>query len=762
MADGSIVFDTKIDNKELTAGLKEAKEQIKKVEAEIRNERKYVDDLYKQLEKTPNDDGIQKNIRNHEDALQRLYNEWDMLEAKITQVGTKAPEGGEKAPERGLKASLGRLIEGMKGITKTGAEKLLGLFRKEAKKTAAESDSLGKSIFSLKNIFKLFAGGMIMRQLINWGKEGFTNLLRYSDQVNKSLSGLSSSFGAFKNSIAAAFAPLLNAVAPVLQKIIDYCTAAANAIARLFAMIGGKATYTKAIKQNKDLAASYAGVGAAAEEAKGQAAKFDEFNIVGQDKNAGGGGGGGVDVGSMFDTEAVGETTELAKRLKAIIDDIKAIAKTIAEKWKEAWEYNDNGKVIMETLRQILWDILDTIKVITGATLEWAKNLDLRPLVTGIRDLLVALEPVIDTIGDAIEYVWIHAILPIAKWILEGVLPAFLEIIAGLLQILNPLLEVLGEAIAYVFENFIKPFTDSIGEGVVKILNTLADWLKDIAKWIEKNRDFMGDVAKLLVTLIAGFASYKAIVTAVSAVVTAFGAVMSFIAANPIVLVIAAITALIAILVKACGGWEEFKKKVVAVINTVVSALDRAGWHISDIIGNLKTVLNGLITFITGVFSGNWRQAWEGVKTIFKGVFDMLANIVKVALNAVIRSVNSLQFTAPDWVPGIGGQRFGFNIPYLASGAYVPPNAGEFMAVLGDNKREGEFVAPESKLQEAVVNAMRMAGGSRDDEILSALNTLIAVVKAKPTGITKKQVGAAAVDYINEETVRTNSSPILV
>ena len=761
MADGSIVFDTKIDNKELTAGLKEAKAQIKKVEAEIRNERKYVDDLYKQLEKTPNDEGIQKNIRNHEDALQRLYNEWDMLEAKITQVGTKIPEGGGEAPERGLKASLGRLIEGMKGIAKTGADKFLSLFGKEARKAQTDSNGLAKSIFSLGNMFKHMALRMAMRAALNSVRTGFKNLIQYSDEVNKSLSGLSASGTAFSNSLAAAFAPLLNAVAPVLQKIIDYCTAAANAIARLFSMIGGKATYTKAIKQNKDLAASYAGVGAAAEEAKGQAAKFDEFNIVGQDKNAGGG-GGGVDVGSMFDTEAVGETTELAKRLKAIIDDIKAIAKTIAEKWKEAWEYNDNGKVIMETLRQILWDILDTIKVITGATLEWAKNLDLRPLVTGIRDLLVALEPVIDTIGDAIEYVWIHAILPIAKWILEGVLPAFLEIIAGLLQILNPLLEVLGKAIAYVFENFIKPFTDAIGEGVVKILNALADWLKDIAKWIEKNRDFMEDVAKLLVTLIAGFASYKAIVTAVSAVVTAFGAVMSFIAANPIVLVIAAITALIAILVKACGGWEEFKKKVVAVINTVVKALDNAGWHITDIINNLKTVLSGLITFITGVFSGNWRQAWEGVKTIFKGVFDMLANIVKAALNAVIRSVNSLQFTAPDWVPGIGGQRFGFNIPYLASGAYVPPNAGEFMAVLGDNKREGEFVAPESKLQEAVVNAMRMAGGSRDDEILSALNTLIAVVKAKPTGITKKQVGAAAVDYINEETVRTNSSPILV
>ena len=81
------------------------------------------------------------------------------------------------------------------------------------------------------------------------------------------------------------------------------------------------------------------------------------------------------------------------------------------------------------------------------------------------------------------------------------------------------------------------------------------------------------------------------------------------------------------------------------------------------------------------------------------------------------------------------------------------------MAVLGDNKKEGEFVAPESKLKEAVAEA---GAGGMNEEILAALNTLIAVVKAKPTGITKKELGSAAVDYINEETVRTNNSPILI
>lgn len=759
MADGSIVFDTKIDKSGLSAGLKEAKAEIKSVEAEIRKERKYIDSLYAQLKKTPNDSGIKSAIGKHEDAIQRLMNEWDALDTKISNAGSGAnvplpgaETGATETKARSLSGTIKSLFERMKEFSKTGADKFLSRFKKDAKETTTHSRSLGKSIFSLSNIFKLLSARMILRRVLRSVQEGFRNLLQYSGEVNSSLSGVASSIEGFKNSVAAAFAPLLNAVAPVLIRLIDYCTAAGNAIARLFAMIGGKATYTKAVKANKDLAASYAGVGSAAEKAKGQAASFDEFHVVGQD-NSSGGGGGGTDVGSMFDTEEVGKSTELANRLRAILDDIVGIVKALKKAWTDAWN-SGYGEVIMYKIREIGWDVLDTIKAITGATREWAESLNLEPLMKGIMDVLLALEPVIDTILGAVEWVWINVLLPLASWVAESALPAFLELVAGALTVIQPILEILGEAAQFLWETFIEPFVSATGDAIVKIIETLADWLEKVAGWIDKNRDILEMVAIVVGVVIGVFELFFGVLNTVGTVMTIFsgiaqavGGVLTLLAANPVVLIIAGIAALIAILVKACGGWEEF-----------VKVADDAGLHLSDIIDNIKKIFGGLLDFITGVFTGDWERAWNGVKDIFSGIFELLGNIVRGALNAVIGVINGLSFTVPDWIPVFGGNHFGFSIPYLASGAYVPPNAGEFMAVLGDNKKEGEFVAPESKLKEA----MEEAGGGMNGEILAALNTLIAVVKAKPTGITKKELGSAAVDYINEETVRTNNSPILI
>lgn len=108
----------------------------------------------------------------------------------------------------------------------------------------------------------------------------------------------------------------------------------------------------------------------------------------------------------------------------------------------------------------------------------------------------------------------------------------------------------------------------------------------------------------------------------------------------------------------AFGG---IKGVFLATINTVTS-----------VISGLLTIFDGITTFISGVFTGNWRKAWEGVKTIFKGVFDSFAALCKAPINAVIgiingaiSSLNKLNITIPDWVPGVGGQSFGINVPTI-------------------------------------------------------------------------------------------------
>jgi hypothetical protein len=153
---------------------------------------------------------------------------------------------------------------------------------------------------------------------------------------------------------------------------------------------------------------------------------------------------------------------------------------------------------------------------------------------------------------------------------------------------------------------------------------------------------------------------------------------------------------------------------------------------------NVWTFFNQVWTIITNVFShvSNWfrdtfSSAWEAVKNVFSsggavfmGIVDGIFNTFKTVVNALIDGINwvvAQPFNALngalDGMRGIeiaGIQPFYWlpyisipQIPYLAQGTVVPANYGEFLAVLGDNKRETEVVSPLSTIEQAVANAMK-------------------------------------------------------
>ena len=148
---------------------------------------------------------------------------------------------------------------------------------------------------------------------------------------------------------------------------------------------------------------------------------------------------------------------------------------------------------------------------------------------------------------------------------------------------------------------------------------------------------------------------------------------------------------------------------------------------VEHIWSGIKNTFSGIINFIKNVFTLNWKGAWQSVIDIFSGIFETLGGIATMplntiigvvntiiraiasGLNAVIRMLNRIHFTIPSWVPGFGGNSFGFSIstitpptiPYLASGAVIPPNK-EFMAVLGDQKYGNNIEAPEGLIRRIV------------------------------------------------------------
>ena len=129
----------------------------------------------------------------------------------------------------------------------------------------------------------------------------------------------------------------------------------------------------------------------------------------------------------------------------------------------------------------------------------------------------------------------------------------------------------------------------------------------------------------------------------------------------------------------------------------------------------IKTIFDGIIKLVKGVFTGDWKTAWEGIKQITKGVFDSLwaiakwpLNMIISGLNTLIRGANRIHFDVPDWVPLIGGKKFGFNIPQIpklakgtilnAPGRGVPVAGGTALA--GEAGREAYLPLSDTQLLE--------------------------------------------------------------
>ncbi len=115
-----------------------------------------------------------------------------------------------------------------------------------------------------------------------------------------------------------------------------------------------------------------------------------------------------------------------------------------------------------------------------------------------------------------------------------------------------------------------------------------------------------------------------------------------------------------------------FQIQCAAAIGAAVGLISSLGSSLMDWASGAMTALGGVIEFITGVFTGNWSKAWNGVKDIFKGVFQSFIALAKMPINAVISiingaiaGINRLSISIPDWVPVLGGKKFSINIPKI-------------------------------------------------------------------------------------------------
>ena len=320
-----------------------------------------------------------------------------------------------------------------------------------------------------------------------------------------------------------------------------------------------------------------------------------------------------------------------------IFDQIWASITMVGDAFKTA--FAGVSTEVFSTLQQILPTIISTLQTAATSILPVLVQLitQLAPLLA---QFVSAILPVLGQLITAIIQIagqLITAVLPIIIELLNTLLPVVMQIIQAVLPIIIELLNTLLPVIMQIIQ--------AILPVIIELLNQILP------------------IIQLLVSSIL-----PVLVQVINALLPLFQTIISAI--------LPVLTTLINALVP-----------VIQVLASVLSSvLGGALTTITNIVKSVMTVFQGLIDFITGVFTGNWSQAWNGIKSIFSGAVSGLGEIIKAPLRAVVSVVNGVisglnKLKVPDWVPGIGGK--GINIPLIpgfAKGTLSTPDtfiAGE-------------------------------------------------------------------------------------
>lgn len=437
------------------------------------------------------------------------------------------------------------------------------------------------------------------------------------------------------------------------------------------------------------------------------------------------------------------------------------------------------------------WTFGKGIPKFINALNEGLLKTDFNKIQSSLKRLWDALTPFsINIIGKGLLWFWENVLVPLGTWTANEVVPRFLDTLRIAIQGINGILTALQPLFQWFWDNVLQPIASWTGGVFLTIWDGVNDVLKKFADWCTQNPEVIQTIATIIASFFAawkitefvsaagGFittvvnivGSIHSVAGALSLVETGIGTLVSALG-GPFTIAIAAAIAVGVLLWKnwdtVCAKCAAMKDWVVKKTVTLKDGAVRAFTTLKTNIGNAmnaisnsisekwnkaKTTFGNMLQYISGSFTQSWQKAWTGIKNIFQNVFSGLADLARTPINAIITAFNGVlgvingviekvngikfQVNVPNWVPGIGGRGWGFNgfnipsvgtIPMLAQGGYVKPNTPQ-LAMIGDNKHQGEVVAPEGKLLEMAKAAAEMSGGDTD----KLLRELIKLIKDLP------------------------------
>lgn len=479
-------------------------------------------------------------------------------------------------------------------------------------------------------------------------------------------------------------------------------------------------------------------------------------------------------------------------------------------------------------------------------------DINFEPLINSFNKVKEAAQPLITTIKDGLKWLYDNVLVPLAKWTIQDLLPAFLNLVAGALTVLNPLITAFEPIFQWFWNNFLEPVAKWTGGVIVDTLNLVADALTRVGDWMSNNqsvvtgmeiavlgffsawkvvelmsfiqqaggviaalgllknailgnviakiadkaetialtlmyaKDFVVSIASGTAALVkqaaqwvintgAKVANTAATIASTVATTAATAATWLFNAAlavltSPITLVIAAIAALIAVVVLLIKNWDEVKETASKCWEGIKNAWNNAGqWFNNTIVNPIRNAFGSLWSGLKNGASGAWQgiknvfgnvaswfgnifsNAWNAVKNVFStggrifdGIQQGIANTFRNIVNSLIRGINrvvSIPFNSINtalrmirnatiagfqpfsWLPSV----YVPQIPFLAQGGYVKANTPQ-LAMIGDNRHQGEVVAPEDKLMSLYKKANQEMGLGNNEKVIELLEKIIQIL----------------------------------
>lgn len=342
--------------------------------------------------------------------------------------------------------------------------------------------------------------------------------------------------------------------------------------------------------------------------------------------------------------------------------------------------FGSEALAIFDKIVAVITNVGDTIKnIFSDSNIGEARN-KIQEIFgdKGVQvfDTLVNILGKVKTaVSDVIAFVTTY-VVPVAEQVLQVIIN---DVVPGIVSFI--------QAAAPTIMSIIQSIVDFVGA----VIPIIADFIAGLMPIISELISFLQTYVLPIISELFNFIT-STVLPAISAAIQAILPVVTNVLSVLLPVIQTALTTIWNIVAPIVQGILQVVQAVMPVILSVVQSVIGS---VQGIIQNLMTVLSGIIDFVTGVFTGNWSQAWNGIKSIFSGAVGGLGEIIKAPLRAVVSAVNTVigglnKLKVPDWVPGLGGK--GINIPLIPGFAK------------GTDRTPGTFIAGENG-PELITNA---------------------------------------------------------